>query len=497
VFDVLQIGIPASLWLLYRSRANLPSLFHDRNFPRVVAIVFWGLGALRAARYAVRELPQVEAWESDAIARAIAAGHGFSFPGWIRWLWDMPSQDPNAYFPTAWEDPVYTYVLAGMHALFHDQAFLAAYALNFICIAIVAYLVYRIASRFAGAWTGAIAVVLLSAHTELYVSFFANITATAFATCVVTGCALAAVRYFESPTRRRIVVLGLVTGFTVLSSPAAVYFAYALVAALVLYHGSALRTGIVRAGAFLLAAALVVLPWSLRNYETFGTFVLVRTGAGEIAYTSTVATAATFMPGVARSPTPVPWTSTGPKAAITEQLQDRDKRIALSQFEFDVFEQAPPPGYAEMNEAQRDAIHLERAKEFVVEHPIVAAEMAIVKWEVLATSFGVYGLALLALAVLGAALAIKDRRSWPPTLLVGTTSLIFLLIIPYYPRYRSPIDPSLVVLAAVALRVLDARLRNAFDGRPMRIALGRRTADRAVGYPARYPQANAGRMSRE
>ena len=128
---------------------------YDRNFPRAVAIVFGGLGALRAARYAVNQLPQVEGWETDAIARAIAAGEGFRFPGWrIRWHWDMPSQDPNAFFPTAWEDPVYTYLLAGIHLLFDESAFVAAYALNFICIAIIAYLVYRVASRFAGAWTG-------------------------------------------------------------------------------------------------------------------------------------------------------------------------------------------------------------------------------------------------------------------------------------------------------------------------------------------------------
>jgi len=454
-----------SLWLLYRSRVKLPSLFYDRNFPRVVAIVFGALGVLRAARHAVRAFPDVEGWEADAIARAIAAGQGFSFPGWIRWYWDMPRQDPNAFFPTAWEDPVYTHLLAGIHAVFDESAYVAAYALNFICIAIIAYLVYRVASRFAGAWTGATAVVLLSAHTGLYVSFFSGIDATTFATAAGIGCVLAAVRYFESPTWRRIVVLGLVAGFTVLSSPATLYFAYALAASLVLYHRSVLSTGIVRAAAYLLAAALVVLPWSMRNYETFGTFVLVRTGAGEIAYTSTVATAATFMPGVARSPVPVPWTSTGPVAATRELLEDRDKRIALHKFELDVFESAPPPGYDAMNEAQRDAIHLERATEFLIEHPVVAAEMAIAKWEAFATKFGVYGVALLALAALGAALAIKDPSSWPPTLMVGVTSLLFLLVTPYFPRYRSPIEPSIVVLAAIALRFFDARLKERLGGR--------------------------------
>jgi hypothetical protein len=67
--------------------------------------------------------------------------------------------------------------------------------------------------------------------------------------------------------------------------------------------------------------------------------------------------------------------------------------------------------------------------------------------------------------VLGAALAIKDPRSWPPTLMVGVTSLLFLLVTPYFPRYRSPIEPSIVVLAAIALRFFDARLKERLRGR--------------------------------
>jgi len=39
------------------------------------------------------------------------------------------------------------------------------------------------------------------------------------------------------------------------------------------------------------------------------------------------------------------------------------------------------------------------------------------------------------------------------------------VLIPYYERYRSPMEPSIVVLAAIALKTLDERLRSAF-GRP-------------------------------
>jgi hypothetical protein len=186
----------------------------------------------------------------------------------------------------------------------------------------------------------------------------------------------------------------------------------------------------------------------------------------------------------------VPWTSAGPAAAIAEQLQDSEKRKALQAFEVDVLAMAPPPGYAAMNEAQRDAIYFERAREFVVDHPVVAAELAIAKGKALATKFGLYGLALLALAMLGAMLVVKDPRSWPVTLMVVATGLIFLLAIPYVARYRSPIEPSIVVLAAIALRIFDARLQSAFGNPEVTAAraTNRAHASTTIGHLSRCPQ---------
>ena len=64
---------------------------------------------------------------------------------------------------------------------------------------------------------------------------------------------------------------------------------------------------------------------------------------------------------------------------------------------------------------------------------------------------GVYGLALLVLAVLGAMLAIRDPRSWSATLLVASYSGLFLLVMPFFDRYRTPVEPTIVLLATIPL----------------------------------------------
>jgi hypothetical protein len=78
---------------------------------------------------------------------------------------------------------------------------------------------------------------------------------------------------------------------------------------------------------------------------------------------------------------------------------------------------------------------------------------------------GVYGLALLVLAVLGALLAIRDPRSWSATLLVASYSALFLLVMPFFDRYRTPVEPTIVLLATIPLALAAERLVAAYRGR--------------------------------
>jgi hypothetical protein len=269
---------------------------------------------------------------------------------------------------------------------------------------------------------------------------------------------LITIRYFEKSTRKRLVVLGLYTGLSVLIWPAASYFAYALVVALAFHHRGALRTAVLRPIALVALAALVVAPWTIRNYVTFGEYVMVRNGAGELAYSATVAAATTFMPETAPSAAPPPWTSSGPAEAVREIFADREKRIANEYYVFDRMAAAPPAGYEQMNEAQRDKEYLARAKAFVLDYPLIAAQMGIVKLEAFLTKLGAYGLVLIILAAIGSLITIKDERSWAPTLVVGTYVPLFLLVMPFFDRYRTPIEPAIVVLATITLVAAHTRL---------------------------------------
>jgi hypothetical protein len=448
-----------------RIRIRFPRVVYRPDFPAFVAAAFAALAMLRVARYAWHMLPRVEGWEADFIARSIAGGHGFSFPGNWRWLWDMSSGNPDEFSPTAWADPVYTHLLAGLHVLLGEHAYAGAFAVSFACIGIIFYCVYRLGSRIRGAWSGALAVILLALHGETFVSFFGDINSTGFATCILTSYVLVAVRYFEVPSRRRLATLGLATGVMVLVWPAAVYFAYALIAAVAVYHRARLRTAALRAATVLVLAAIVVMPWTIRNYVTFGEYVLVRTGSGELMYSATIAAASTFMPGVARTTVPPPWTSSGPMDAVRTILTDREKRILNELFTVDSILRSPPAGYEQMNEAQRDEIYLERAKEFVLTYPWVAAQMAVVKMSFYIMRLGVYGLALLVLAVLGAMIAIRDPRSWSASLLVASYSGLFLLVMPFFDRYRTPVEPTIVLLATIPLALGVEWLVGAYRGR--------------------------------
>jgi 4-amino-4-deoxy-L-arabinose transferase-like glycosyltransferase len=80
-------------------------------------------------------------FEMGRIARSIALGHGFGSPfnGWTG--------------PTAWQPPIYPYLLAGIFRVFgvySPAAGIVALALNCIVAALTTVLIYRIAERICG-----------------------------------------------------------------------------------------------------------------------------------------------------------------------------------------------------------------------------------------------------------------------------------------------------------------------------------------------------------
>ncbi len=442
---------------LLRRDPALSQAYAPRHL-RFLAVAIAALSLLPVLRYAWHRLPVVRGWEADDIARNLVNGYGFEFSSQSRWLWDKWHAQPGDTHPTAWVDPVFTFLLAGAHAVFEQHAYLAIYLFSFICIAVIFACVYRLASRFGSEWTGVLAVALLAMHVALFKTFFGDISNSAMATAMMSVTALVAVRYFERSTRRRLVELGLMSGLLVLSCPAAQYSVILVALAIAWHHRRHLTVALPHALSLALLAALVISPWTLRNYLVFDELVLVRNGAGQIAWDGTVGPAATFLPDAARTPVPAPWRSTGPRDAVWK-MTDKQWRLPMHRFQVASVAAAPPLCYEWMNEAQRDKFYMSRAVEFIARNPAVVAAMAIVKIEVFLAVFGRYGVLLAALAVFGALLAGRDPRSWPVALAVLGYSAPFVLVIAYYGRYRAPVEPLIVVLAAVGLWLSWQRLR--------------------------------------
>jgi 4-amino-4-deoxy-L-arabinose transferase-like glycosyltransferase len=469
---------------MWRTAIQAPrSLLGSPRLPVLIALVLAGAASLQTLLYAGWRIRSVRGWEADNIARALVGGHGFSFSGDQRWLWDQWNGSETSYYPTAWADPVFTFLLAGAHWVFGEHAFAAIYALDFLCIGLVLYWSWRLAERFAGPWAGAAAIVLLAANTLLGVSVFDTINNTAFAAAAVTLGALVAVRYFERPDSQRLVQLGLYTGFMILTCPVMEFFLPLLAAALLVLHWRDSRARWQRPLALLALALVVVSPWTLRNYLAFGEWVLVRDGGGQLAWDGTVGAASTFAPETTGLQLPPPWKADGPRAAI-ENLLDVEESYALHRYQVDAVRADPPPGYESSNEAQRDKYYMAASEAFMLREPQIAAELGVAKLEVFAMRFGKYGVIVLALAVAGAVLLRREIRSAPLTLMAAAYCAPFAVLVPYFGRYRTPIEPVLTVLAAVVL----LRLVSAYAGG----VLGDTTQQRHAANSARMAAPRGG-----
>jgi 4-amino-4-deoxy-L-arabinose transferase-like glycosyltransferase len=436
------------------ARKPIAPFFDHRLFPLAAGLLLGGIVALPTLRYIWHNFATVRGWEADSIARAIVGGHGYSFPGTDRWLWDKWNGDPNVYFPTAWADPVFTYILAGAHWLFGSHVYLAMYGFAFLCVAVLLGCAYRLAARFGGPWAGAAAIVVLAGNQGLGVAFFADITNSALSAAVVVLSALLWVRYFERPTPGRLVSAGLLSGAMVLTCPSMMYFLYLLPIALVALHWRNIPRALGHTVAALLLAAVVLTPWAIRNYLTFHEIVIVRNGAGMLTWEETVGPAQTFMPDEAITRLAPPWQSTGPRDSLLK-MADKTYRLPMHRYTINTMYAAGLPNFEQMNEAQRDQYLMSQTKRFMQEHPLVIAEMAITKVQAYIAVFGLYGVLVVALAIAGAVYWIRDPRSWSLSLMAISFSALYLLALALYGRYRAPIEGVMVVLAiAGAVRVL-------------------------------------------
>ena len=161
-------------------------------------------------------------------------------------------------------------------------------------------LTYRLGERLISPPAAVIGVLALAIMKKFVwdASFMNN---TMLAATFIVLAALMLVKFLEGPSYRRAGMLGLVLGLTALACPSAQLFIPVTVAMIAAWGWKNLRPSVSQAILVLVAAAMIVLPWTVRNYLVFGKFVSVRTGAGQITFVGVVATAGTVKPELLRS----------------------------------------------------------------------------------------------------------------------------------------------------------------------------------------------------
>ena len=204
-------------------------------------------------------------WEMGRIARSIALGQGFSSPT------DLPSG------PSAWAPPVYPYILAGVFKLFGIYSPLSAWvilALNSIFGALTCFTLYEIALRMYGlpvaraaAWTWA--VFPYAIYWPVRVVWEMSLTA-----FLLTLALLLTLQMADRISRRDWIVYGLLWGLMALTNTAVLsLLPFCL---LWLLHRTSGKRQFVNLMLCLAVMILVVSPWLIRNYQTFGKFIFVR-----------------------------------------------------------------------------------------------------------------------------------------------------------------------------------------------------------------------------
>ena len=132
--------------------------FVERHGSRVVLLLL-ALLAIHAMVRAFGSWRLTQGFEPEWIAQAIASGHGYSFSGADRWLFEPDA--PDQYYPTAWSDPLFTFIYAALLYGLGEPARLVMMLLSLAFFIGAALLAARTARYLAGPWAALATVMVL------------------------------------------------------------------------------------------------------------------------------------------------------------------------------------------------------------------------------------------------------------------------------------------------------------------------------------------------
>lgn len=220
----------------------------------------------------------------DTAARHIAAGDGYvsDVTVWVDADGDRIYPDQNDLTPTALWPPAYPFTLGAIYVL-TDDSVTAARMMNVLWGALTVALVFLIARKlfdtttavFAGA-----ALAFMPSHV-LFTSILLSETYFGFLLALVLAVSVFFVFDRPKPSLAVMVALGALTAFTGYVRGEFLAFG-AVLALLVLLHLR--REAVLPLAALAFGAALIVVPWTVRNARVMGEPIVGTTGSGRTMY---------------------------------------------------------------------------------------------------------------------------------------------------------------------------------------------------------------------
>ncbi|HEV2397395.1 MAG TPA: glycosyltransferase family 39 protein [Candidatus Sulfotelmatobacter sp.] len=368
-------------------------------------------------------------WEMGRVARSIALGQGFSSP-----------YDGNTG-PTAWEPPLYPYLMAGVFKLFGIYTIASAWILlsiNSIFATLTCIPVYRIAQRTFDERIARWSAMAWGLNPYVWYWSIHWIWDTTFTPFILACVFLLALELQDWPGWRGWALFGVLYGIGALANPT--MLAFLPFCGLWIWRQRYIR-GLPSIGGVVLSSCIffvAISPWVIRNYEVFGRFVFLRDDFG-----------LQFRLGN--------WK--GADGMLMAYLQPN-----LNNLELRKFQQMGELAYAES--CKREAF------EWVHENPgrfaVISLKRFFYYWNGVprATSStspidfrtsGFLATSVLALWGLGRAIRQKRPAAWLFAGLVLTYPTVYYFVFPHA-RYRHPIEPELTVL--IVFLIFEAIGRN-------------------------------------
>lgn len=372
--------------------------------------------------------------EMIEVATNIVKGNGFS----AKFIFDKDTK------PTAIMAPIYPYSLSLLLRYFGMNGYLIIQLIQAIVSSLICVILYLTGLRVFNNERVALIASFLSIFYLPLIYYCTVIWSGIFFVFLVTLYIYNLLKSESEPGWYRIILSGLILGIALITDPVMVSFIPLSSIWVLLNLKTDFKTSLKRVILMVGLSLLIVLPWTIRNYMVFDRFVFIKSHLGF-----------NF------------WLGNNPYATGTEKLTNKDSTdYKLPDEEYDYL--------MNLNESERDRLFLSKALTFIKENPEKVIRLFLKKfksfwWIIENKKAGftddnkvkamkiTYGIPFL-LALLGMLLS-YNRIKYCSLIWLFLLSLSFiysLTIVAVY-RYRLPVEPYLLLFAAVTISKIADR----------------------------------------